>query len=286
LIAYALRIFAGESRHLQRAKRTFGVTEGFKHTFARDVLVEFVGIWDTVSSVGWIYDPVILPDEGRNPIIRVGRHAISIDERRCQYHDKLWGKPFREDEPGYRCPQDIKQAWFAGAHSDVGGSYPEEQSGLSKLALEWMLCEANQHGLRIDSSRARAVLDYPPRPQHGPSYVAPDPLAMVHNSLRGLWWMLELLPHTYYDKLTERRQWRFPLGSRRTITEYSRVHKSVEEKMASSQGYCPPNLPGSYFTEPRTEFPPPSRVQLRSSESKVETASLSDRSRFSAIRSI
>jgi hypothetical protein len=32
------------------------------------------------------------------------------------------------------------EVWFAGVHSDVGGSYPEPQSQLSKLALRWMVC--------------------------------------------------------------------------------------------------------------------------------------------------
>src|SRR5450756_740209 len=36
--------------------------------------------------------------------------------------------------------QNLKQVWFAGVHSDVGGSYAEAESGLSKIALRWMLC--------------------------------------------------------------------------------------------------------------------------------------------------
>ena len=39
-------------------------------------------------------------------------------------------------------PEDVKQVWFAGVHCDVGGGYPEKESGLAKLALEWMLEEA------------------------------------------------------------------------------------------------------------------------------------------------
>jgi hypothetical protein len=30
---------------------------------------------------------------------------------------------------------------FSGARSDVGGGYPEKESGLSNIALEWMLDE-------------------------------------------------------------------------------------------------------------------------------------------------
>ena len=52
-----------------------------------------MGIWDTVSSVGWIYTPIRLLDGAQNPIIQVGRHAVSIDERRAFYRDNLWGDP-------------------------------------------------------------------------------------------------------------------------------------------------------------------------------------------------
>ena len=46
--------------------------------------------------------------------------------------------------------QDVKQVWFAGVHSDVGGSYELEKSALSNIALEWMLKEAMDKGLMID----------------------------------------------------------------------------------------------------------------------------------------
>jgi uncharacterized protein (DUF2235 family) len=101
----------------------------FKYTFSRDCPIHFVGVWDTVSSIGWV-SPIVLP----NPSIKTGRHAVSLDERRCFFDVTLWDKP----DPH----QDIKQVWFTGVHSDVGGSYPEAQSGLSQLALEWRLVEA------------------------------------------------------------------------------------------------------------------------------------------------
>ena len=48
--------------------------------------------------------------------------------------------------------------WFAGVHSDVGGSYPEAESGLSKIALRWMLCEAQSAGLLLDPQKVIDVL--------------------------------------------------------------------------------------------------------------------------------
>src|SRR5215469_3786304 len=74
--------------------------------------------------------------------------------------------------------QDIKQVWFAGVHSDVGGSCAEAESGLSKIALEWMLCEAVGAGLLVDRHRAEVILGrIPPSPP-----VPADPGARMHNS--------------------------------------------------------------------------------------------------------
>jgi hypothetical protein len=36
-------------------------------------------------------------------------------------------------------PEMLRQIWFAGDHSDIGGSYPENESRLSDNALQWML---------------------------------------------------------------------------------------------------------------------------------------------------
>src|SRR2546426_2879296 len=96
----------------------------------------FVGLWDTVSSVGWIENPIRLPYTSNNPDIQIGRHAIAIDERRACFRTNLW-----HPTPNGG-PKDVKQVWFPGVHCDVGGGYPEAESGLSKIALEWMIKEA------------------------------------------------------------------------------------------------------------------------------------------------
>ena len=253
LIPYAVRLFACKSR-AGKPKGPIDVAKRFKAGFSRNVLIDFVGVWDTVSSVGWIYDPVVLPDEVRNPIIKVGRHAISIDERRCFYRDKLWGHPFQAKEPDCIVPQDIRQVWFAGVHSDVGGSYPERQSGLSKIALEWMLCEAGDFGLKIDFDRAREVLGESQALAAGAEFAPPDPAATLHISLRGFWLPLEFLPHTYYNKPDGQREWRIPLGAHRRIPAGSLLHESVLERMNLRADYRPENLPDQYRVEPRAAF--------------------------------
>src|ERR1700741_4439939 len=76
--------------------------------------------------------------------VRYARHALSIDENRAKFDCVLWD----EDDPRQsladktRDVPRFKQVWFAGSHSDVGGSYPETESRLSDIALDWMVREA------------------------------------------------------------------------------------------------------------------------------------------------
>jgi uncharacterized protein (DUF2235 family) len=244
LIPYVIRMFASRSRAAAGMTHTFEVADEFKATFGRHCPLHLVGVWDTVSSVGWVWDPLKLPYTAQNPDMMNGRHAISIDERRCYFQSNPWGKQL----PG----QDIKQVWFAGVHSDVGGSYAPGASGLSQIALEWMLCEAASLGLLIDPARANQVLGRVPPPRvPPPAPVPPNPAAPINNSLTKAWWILEFFPHTYYDAMAKKAKWRIPLGSRRTIPEDSVLHASVREKLVVDPKYKATNLPANTGTEPR-----------------------------------
>ncbi len=244
LIPYIIKMYARRTRSAAGMTQTFKVADGFKATFCRHCPLHFVGVWDTVSSVGWIWDPLKVPYTGRNPDMKNGRHAVSIDERRCYFRNNLWGDPF----PG----ESIKQVWFAGVHSDVGGSYAAAESGLSQITLEWMLCEAVPLGLLVDRSTAEQVLArVPPTTIPPPPPVEPNPAQKIHNSLTAAWWILEFLPHQYYDPVEKKPKWRIPLGAPRIIPEDSVMHATVIEKLKIDPEYKPPNLPEHYTVEPR-----------------------------------
>src|SRR5262249_37862166 len=54
-------------------------------------------------------------------------------------------------------PGRLTQVWFAGAHSNVGGGYPEDQQSL--VTLDWMMSQALAVGLRLDASAVRATAE-------------------------------------------------------------------------------------------------------------------------------
>lgn len=225
LIPYAQKVYLHSS--------TGRVSNGFRKTFAQRCTIRFLGLWDTVSSVGWVYDPMTMPHTAENKSVQVVRHAVSIHERRCYYRQNLW-----RTSPG----QDVKEVWFAGDHSDVGGSYPERESGLSQLSLAWMLREARAHGLLVDETRLAKLL--PTRPPKDPDDpIPPDALGPVHDKLRGAWWLPELLPKLYRDgRDGYRRKLRFPLGEARFIPEGVVLHASVPRGSGANAANLPRNF--------------------------------------------
>jgi hypothetical protein len=73
--------------------------------------------------------------------VNFARHALAIDEQRESFPRVKWAMSAEAKKTVGRDPEWLKQVWFAGCHSDVGGSYPEPESRLSDVALEWMIEE-------------------------------------------------------------------------------------------------------------------------------------------------
>jgi uncharacterized protein (DUF2235 family) len=240
LIPYIVRMYAQKTREAAGIVPTLTVADGFKRTYSRSPTLHLVGVWDTVSSVGMVWDPLKLSYTGQNPSMVHGLHALSIDERRCFFRNNLWGAPL-PIEPNEE-QQTIHQVWFAGVHSDVGGSYASAEAGLSQITLEWMLYGALKFGLLVDPQRAQMVLGRCPPPPP----VAPTAAQRIHTSLKDAWWLLELVPRRVYDAATKKSRWTLPLGSTRTIPAGSIVHESVVRKMEVDATYRPKNLPAGW----------------------------------------
>jgi uncharacterized protein (DUF2235 family) len=249
--AYTVRVLAGFIRmcgllekgcqnlipyaYLLFKKRKFKVAGRFRTTYARECPIHFLGVWDTVSSVGLIIARKTYPYTFDNDIVKTVRHAVSIDERRTYYRQNLW----TEEETD---SQDVKQVWFAGVHCDVGGSYKEEECGLSKIALNWMVLQAVDKGLKIDDDKYQIiVLGKDPKGW----YCKPDHKAKMHTSLKGVWWLLEFLPK---NLTLNRKRFFFPRGKPRFIKEKSLIHRSVIDRKNDCE-YDPRNMPEKYEVE-------------------------------------
>lgn len=119
--------------------------------------IKFVGVWDTVGSLGapgplgqlfnrkrYQYHDIAL-----NAFVENAFHALAIDERRKPFAPSLWSRT-----NGFSGT--LEQAWFAGVHSNVGGScFPD---GLANEALHWIVEKAEGLGLEFNS----AFLNYYP----------------------------------------------------------------------------------------------------------------------------
>lgn len=247
LVPYASKIFKHE--------RNEAVWKGFAKAFGRLCPVHFLGLWDTVNSVGWLFDPFTLPFTMNNPSVSTVRHAISIDEHRAFFRQNLWG----HGGPG----QDVRQVWFAGVHSDVGGSYPERESGLSQIALEWIVEQAEAAGLLIDQAVRAQVLPKPGLPPPPPAKAdepeppePPDHRGMIHKSLKWYWWPAEFYPKQFHDPRDNfRKKYRMNLFRRRFIPEGSALHESVIMRRRDDPTYQPRNLPQDRVVEPWPRAP-------------------------------
>ena len=218
--------------------------------------IHFMGLWDTVASVivprsdrMWIPSLETLPYTEHNPSVRIFRHALALDERRRMFRVAKWAQPqnhvpnrFRPEE---KVDQDIEQRWFAGVHSDIGGGYREDESGLSKIPLIWMVEEAKKAGLKITEVNLRKFAYGMRDSNEEHAYSTPDSAAKMHQSLTLGWKPLEILP-----KLTKFREWTrasflgfyLPLAEPRPVGLQHVVDQSVRDRMASDTTYRPPNL--------------------------------------------
>jgi hypothetical protein len=143
-------------------------------------LITFLGVWDTVGSLGLPDDFALLNllDKTKNwsfhdtmlgAHIVKARHAVAMDEMRASFTPTLWTD---ENDHVLNDPDDsgrVRQLWFPGVHSDVGGGYVE--CGLSDIALDWMIRQARLSGLAFDPAFTKQI--------------RPDHQGLLHDTLKG-----------------------------------------------------------------------------------------------------
>ncbi len=133
-----------------------------KYAHPGKVEIHFLGIWDTVKSVGFVWQ-ISLPHTRHNPDVATVRHALALDERRSFYIPTSWGGIDTDGERPIK-DQDVQEVWFAGVHSDVGGGYDEAENGLAQFSFEWIVSEAMKSsadgkriGLLVEEKKRREM---------------------------------------------------------------------------------------------------------------------------------
>ncbi len=166
-------------------------SELFRRSYSWEPRAKFMGVWDTVGALGlpvggplqlinkrWSFHDMTLSSWVDNAY-----QALAVDERRKPFQPSIWDRSPNADG------QVLEQVWFAGVHSNVGGSYPE--AGLSDITLLWMMGKAEACGLAIDRNCVTSINN--PRP---------DPLARIYDS------------QTFWYKVTGLGDYVRPMGQR------------------------------------------------------------------------
>ena len=110
--------------------------------------IKFIGVWDTVGALG--APTPILGQLTRKRVsfhntqlgkaVQFAYHALAVDERRRPFKPDLWTGDLAEG-------QTIRQVWFGGVHSNIGGGYRD--TGLADISLAWLTGRAASHGLEF-----------------------------------------------------------------------------------------------------------------------------------------
>ena len=127
---------------LSEFTEVFGISIVENGKRRRSLPIEFLGLFDSVKALGLLRSPRF-PYTVQLPRVKNIRHAIAIDERRRPYKEYIVKLADGNEET------DLVEAWFAGVHSDVGGSFEAKRRA-------WR-CSAEVDGRRSASIRHRAA---------------------------------------------------------------------------------------------------------------------------------
>lgn len=101
--------------------------------------IQLLGIWDTVPGLPFTKlrdDGEVIPGKPQRykvrpyPNTKLIVHALSLDEKRSQFHPLIVGPPI---DPANK----VYEVWFPGAHSDIGGGY-SDSNDMAGTSLAWM----------------------------------------------------------------------------------------------------------------------------------------------------
>lgn len=194
-----------------------------KSAFSGPAEVEYLGAWDTVSSVGFIRF-VSLPQTSKLSAVKNVRHAMAIDEKRNLFPpNRISGASPTHHE-----------CWFSGVHRDVGGGGHAESLPLSMPPYHWVVDGAKQAGLTLTPSRSIEPVEE--------NACAKDNGSMLIVLCYAL---TALIPLRSWSRKQNRFVWKWLTNWiwTREISPDDYVHPSVKVRMnCTNLRYKPPNL--------------------------------------------
>ena len=131
--------------------------------YSRPAKVKFVGVWDTVGSLGLPLGSVAAKVHKYRFLdthLRLDNenafHALALDEHRHSFEPTFWTRTVRVGQAGGpdRPIERVEQRWFVGAHANIGGGYASDP--LAQLPLKWLMDKAAGLGLAF---RDQVVID-------------------------------------------------------------------------------------------------------------------------------
>lgn len=208
------------------------IEEQWLMKYSRPTKIKFVGVWDTVGSLG-------NPLTGLAGKVRKYRfldthlrldneyafHALALDERRKNFEPTFWTRTDKVGHEGAAVRQidKVEQRWFVGAHANVGGGYASDP--LAQRPLKWLMDKAAGLGLAF---RDQVSIDV--------SQVVPP----VTDSYREFGWGLyRFISRPFYRPVGLPPQ----RGTDATTTRINEtIDGSVFERWRADTSYRPPNL--------------------------------------------
>ncbi|WP_333817234.1 DUF2235 domain-containing protein [Tabrizicola sp.] len=145
-----------------------------------EVRIRYMGLFDTVEAYGfpfaglreawsWLVWPILFRNRVCAKIVTRADHVLALDDERKTFHPLQFDQT---DAGTDEAPTLVRETWFAGMHSDVGGGYPDDAVAMDPLL--WIMAAAESEGLRFGAGRAEgfAARRYP--------------RALIHDSRAGL----------------------------------------------------------------------------------------------------
>ena len=208
-------------------------------TYAPEPRISFLGVFDTVGALGipkgfmsrLSRRAIQFHDADVSSVVDYCCHALAIDEQRLEFEAAVW------TEPRHRKYRAVEQAWFPGSHANVGGGC--DDSGLSDLALDWMLKRVARHCPELRLSP----------PETWPRQLSPSYRGQLYDARSWMFWRSRWRPLIRLINRCElERAWRCRLPE---IRPHSRpigemVHWSALAPLGGDQGRpAPAALPAA-----------------------------------------